>query len=495
MAKSLGNMKASAEKTRELPANLEAEQALLGAILVNNDAFSILPPQLEHYHFSEGLHRAIYESAARLNSAGKTANPVTIRSSLPPEILETRVGELSVSQYLAQLAAGAVTVINAPDYALAIIAESARREIIRVGQGLVELGFNAVDDIEMLDHTDGWKSVLEAVSIELSGKGSFTGNSIAEEYLAMVTKRPANGSKAGVPIALPEIGTVLSERYFFPGRLYGMLSSSGEGKTSLTLQLIHHAIVMGNPVCFLSYDQSGAECVAQMIAQQTRLSMRCQQVGDLTDKQIEEGYSRALEISKMPFQVVDCDSTRDTASKLAGYARSFVKRHRTGKTPLIVIDHIGTIKPDSSDRTADEGTKARNIGQQLKSLAKELNCPVLVLQQRSGAGMKRFNPRPIPHDLYGGETARQPFDGIFYLYRGDVHRKRQLDTAHDEREAEKIRTRFRTQFGEEIDGIAEIGALKVRFGNPNLRRKVEFEAEFTRYISISGQDVDQQEFF
>lgn len=494
MAKSLSNVKA-ADKLKDLPANLEAEQALLGALMINNDAFSVLPPQFEHYHFSEPLHRAVFEAAARLNTAGKVANPVTIRTSLSPEVINKPVGGMSVSQYLAKLCADAVNVVNAPEYAKAIIIESARRELIRIGENLSDLGFHAVDEVEMLDHADGWKAVLEAVSIELSGRGSFTGSSIAEEYLAMVTKRPANGSKAGVPIALPEIGTVLSERYFFPGRLYGLLSSSGEGKTSLTLQLIYHAIVNEHPVCFLSYDQSGAECVAQMIAQQSRLSVRHQQLGELTEKQIDDGYSRALEISRMPFQVYDCDNTRDTASKLAGYARSFVKRHRTGKTPMIVIDHIGTIKPDAHDRSADEGTKARNIGQQLKSLAKELNCPVLVLQQRSGAGMKRFNPRPIPQDLFGGETARQPFDSIFFLYRGEIHMKRQLDTAQDEREADKIRARFRTQFGDEMEGIAEIGALKVRFGSDRIRRKVQFEAELTKYISMSGQDVDQQEFF
>lgn len=479
---------------RDFPVALEAEQALLGALLMNDSVYSSVSALLEPKHFSEPVHQEIFDAIGALIQRGQKPNPVTVKLQMPSG--DKMVGELTMARYLARLVAEAVSFSNAPHYAQAIKETYLRRWLISVGHELSEIAYADGDVSVLSDEAGKAQAAIADICNDLIGKADFYGSNILDDYLRFASKEKDQVDAPGVPIGIPEIGTVISEKRFSAKRLYGMLSSSGEGKTSLTMQLIYRAIADGHPTLLLSYDQTGPECVAQMIAQHVGLEVRRQGSGDMTDKEFDKAFSMAKAISQMPFQVIDCDSTKDTVARLSGYARAFVKRCiGLGKTPFIIIDHIGTIRPDAGDMKSDEGTKARNIGQQLKSMAKALNASVLVLQQRSGSGMKRLNPRPIKSDLFGGEVAVQPFDAIFYLYRAEAHMHKQIETAMDDKEADKIRARFRQQFGGEVEDMAEIGAIKVRFGKATIKRKVRFVAEFTKYISEVSEFDNQREFF
>ncbi len=144
-----------------------------------------------------------------------------------------------------------------------------------------------------------------------------------------------------------------------------------------------------------------------------------------------------------------------------------MKKRGNGKTPFIVIDHIGKVKPRdpklSPDRISGEVTV------ELKSLADEARASVLILNQRNGGGSKRDNPRPISADLYGGEGARADYDAVITLYRPEKYKA--------EREAVAARpsdwATINRVFGSEIEGIAEIAAIKVRFGDPTIRERLE----------------------
>jgi replicative DNA helicase len=129
---------------REAPNNIEAEQALLGAMLVNNDAFYRVSDFLKPSHFYEPLHRRIYEVAADMIRMGKMASPVTIKTFLPAD---EKVGDMTVAQYLARLAAEAVTIINAADYGRAIYDLATRRALIGVGEDMVNIAYDAPVDM------------------------------------------------------------------------------------------------------------------------------------------------------------------------------------------------------------------------------------------------------------------------------------------------------------------------------------------------------------
>ena len=134
---------AGAPAFRSAPHNIEAEQALLGAILVNNDAFDRVSNFLEAKHFFEPIHQMVFDTAASLIRAGKIATPVTLKTFLPAD---TDLGGITVAQYLARLAAEATTIINAQDYGRTVYDLSIRRDLIRVGEDMVNVAFDAPVD-------------------------------------------------------------------------------------------------------------------------------------------------------------------------------------------------------------------------------------------------------------------------------------------------------------------------------------------------------------
>lgn len=468
-----------AERADAHQAESELEFVLLGTLLMHKHAFHNVPQELEPGHFSEPFHQKIFQEMARLHATERPIDLMMVKAALPSE----QVAGMTVAKYLSLMCGAAGMPISVHEQAMTIIRASAKRRGDMIGQNVQQA--SKLGELEYMEEIEAlWKQLGDVVN-DLQMKEDMNGDAAADAYLSSITGARSDASSGGVPICLPELENVLSDHLFREKRLYGLLSSSGEGKTSLTMQIIYAALMAGHPVLMLSYDQTRTECIAQMAAQALGVEVRRQLENTrenplLKQNEVDECYQFARKVFNLPFEVIDCDA-EDTAERLCSYAKRFLKKKANGLTPLIVIDHIRAIKPE--DSRVDEGTKALVIGQKLKSLAKSTGSAVVVLQQRSGAGMRRENPRPIAADLYGGEAARQPFDAIFYLYRAELHMGRQVDTARDDNDADKIRARFRQTFGGEIEGNAELGCLKLRFGNPNTKRHVRFDERLTKYVS------------
>lgn len=477
---------------REMPNSIEAEQALLGACLINNQAYHVVSGFLIPEDFYEPIHRKIWKAVGDLVLKDRVANPVTVMSDLPRDMKIDN--EMTLAQYVARLSTEAVSIINAKDYARTIHDLSLRRSLINIGEGMVNEAFYSEEGATVqaqIDNVEQSVFELSAAHREQNGGGRFAGQAMLSQYLDLVTADPKKRTMHGVPIALPELATVLSERVFEPTNIYGLLAASGEGKTSLLLVLVRAAIGAGNPVLILSYDQSGTQIVSQMVAQEFGIESRIQRGGNMTDKQIDKAADYVRKLAGMPFEVKDCDSSRDTAKKLSRYTKEFIRKNANGKTPFIVVDHAATICPEREDRNADAGTKARNAIQELKACAKTTAASFLVLMQRGTDGTKRFNPRPIKADVYGGQSAVQPWDAIAYLYRAEVYLDEQQNTAKNDKEKNDIEARFIQQYGQNIENTAEIGALKVRFGTTKQKRKVKFIPEYTLYESMYRPEYDQ----
>lgn len=476
---------------RELPDTLGIEQAFLGTLLMTPAALEVVPSFLEAGHFELPAHSRIFEKVMATHRDGKVANLIVVKADMPVD----KIGEKSVSQYLAMLCQMAAIPKVIPQYASIIKMGCVRRGALSLAPEFTDAAY--LDELQIPEELDRLTAELDrlrALALSLEDAGQ---EDAADEYLNAITGAHKASSTGGAPMPLPELSKVLSDHLFREKRLYGLLSSSGEGKTSLTMQILYAAIMAGHPVLFLSYEQSRTECIAQMAAQVIGTDMRRQMEHTaerplLRENEIDECYQFARRLMSHPFEVIDCKA-EDTADRLIHFAKRFIKRKGNGKTPFIAIDHARAIKPE--DGRADEGTKALVIGQKLKSLAKETDSSVLLLQQRSGGGLKRSNPRPVAADLYGGEAARQPFDAIFYLYRAEHHQKEQLDTAADDSEREKIKARFRQTyeipFNVPIDGTAELGCLKLRFGDRSVKAHIDFEPRFTRYKSRAQHQQDQ----
>ncbi|CAN0653126.1 replicative DNA helicase [Nitratireductor aquimarinus] len=467
---------------KPLPHNIDLEQAILGAVLVNNNCFDLVSKVIQPHHFFEPLHGKVFEVIGKMVSVGRKADPKTVKSYLPEG---ERVGEITLGEYLVRLAVEAVAPVQARDYATGVLHHWIDRQIISGCEETISGVYARSPDMDPFSASGALEDRLAKLRGEHIGGGS--GN-LGHQYLEAMTAAQQRQSIAGVPICLDEIAEVISEPCFEAGNLYGLLSSSGEGKTSLTLQMITHALKRGHPVLFMSYDQSGEQCVRQMIAQEHDIEARRQRAGDISEKEMKKAVDFATWIDRQPFEVVKC--TNQTAPQLLSFARAFVKRFANGKVPLIVIDHIRVITPE--DSRADPGTKALGIGQILKVGAEMTGSAFLVLNQRNTSGMTRDNPRPIASDLFGGEGAVTPFDAIFYVYRYKKFYEKRKDIAATDADWKKIHKVFPAAVIEGED-IAQIGAVKVRFGDAAIKNNLIFEARFTRYKSERQNDAELQE--
>lgn len=469
---------------RVVPTNIEAEQALLGALLLNNAVHGPVSRFLEAGHFHEQFHALIYEKIDAMIRAGKTVDPVTMKGYLPAEIKDLKLdGEKATPmQYLARLATLAVPPALALSYAQAVHDMWIAREALSAAQSAVDTILDidpAGDVIGQLEPIEERITALRALRI----RGE-TRRGAGQSYLDALSAAYQRGEVRGVPLPIEEIGDVISEPCFEAGNLYGLLSSSGEGKTSLTVQTILYALRKGHPVLFLSYDQSSEQIVRQMVAQAYDIEARRQRNAKLlSEREFEVCVDFANWLDRAPVEIVKC--TAQTAPKLVGLARSFIKRRSNGKVPLVVVDHIRVITPESDK--GDEGTKALRIGQILKSGAEATDSAWLVLNQRNTFGMRRDNPRPIAADLFGGEGAKAPFDAIFYLYRFMKFLEERRSIASKGADFATIDRVFPSAVRVDGRDLAEIGAIKVRFGDPNIRKTLAFEGRYTRYRSEREQ--------
>jgi len=479
----------------EAPTSIEAEQGLLGAILINNAAYERVSRFLNAADFAEPIHQKIYDVIGAVLEVGKAANPVTIKPFLPAK--EKIAEGVTVSAYLARLAAEAVNVLNAYDYARMIVDMATRRRLIVAAQEIIDAAYDAPPEATPRQMTaEAQAKISNLVDTSVDDGAGYGQKGIGQAYIDEMQAAYKRKEVRGVPIAFDELSRVLSEPCFEEGNTYGLLSSSGEGKTSFTLQLIYHALVRGHPVELHSYDQSNKQIVRQLIAQQHGIEVRRQRVGDLGEKEWAtcQQFAQWLD-EEAPFNIVQC--SHETAAQIVGHARRFVQRPNkrvakalaAGKVPLMVTDHIGTIVP--LDPRADEGSKAKQIGYALKDGARQFAYAHLVLQQRNSKGMARSNPRPIGADLFGGEPAKGAFDAIGYVYRFKKYCEEQKATAAKGADWENIKKVFPSDVHERDQDLVEVGALKVRFGSPYERRQLEFEGRFTRFKPL-GAAVEQE---
>jgi replicative DNA helicase len=475
--------------------NLEAEQALLGCLLIDNALLASEVPFLEPEHFGEKLHRETFIAIADLVARGRRADPITLKAYLPDEDVGP---DYTVSQYLARLVAEAVPSSFIRDYALAVIDSHAARKAATACQDYAGLFLHRDPSKGITDLVAGLEDELGAVrALAPSIKERESISDVLDSFLRKLGEG-RRGEGRSIPLPLPEIADVLQEDGFQAGNLYGLLGSSGEGKTSLMLQILRCAAEAGHPVFLLSYDQSAEQVTRQMISQATGISVSQMtrynppSSNTLSVKEMEMIVTETERLRKLPMGVKKLTNQR--IGSIVSLARSWVGKVRKSRAPdgspwgapLIILDHNRKVTPE--DPRAHEGRIAGAVNGAGKAMAEELGAAVLFLNQRNGKGMGRRVPRPIAEDLYGGETAKEDYDAILYIYRPERWRDEQLSIAKDQNEADEVSRRFmlRKSFNDtprDPENMAEIGTLKVRYGRTGMREFVRFVGTFTKYES------------
>jgi replicative DNA helicase len=480
---------ATAEQSlyRQAPHNIDAEQALLGAILVNNDAFYRVSDFLKPSHFHEPLHRKTYEVAAELIRMGKMANPVTIKTFLPAD---ERVGELTVAQYLARLAGEAVTVINAADYGRAIYDLATRRALITVGEDMVNIAFDAPVDMSPQDQIEDAERRL----FELAETGRYDGGfeSFSDAVKTAVDMANAaymrDGHLSGVATGLRELdkrmgGLQSSDLIIVAGR-------PGMGKTSLATNIAFNIAAAYEPVQqadgtfkagnggvvgFFSLEMSSEQLATRIVSEQTEIPSSKIRRGEITESDFEKLVACAHMMQKLPLYI---DQTGGISiAQLAARARR-LKRQRG--LDVIVIDYVQLMQGTSARAQQNRVQEITEITTGLKALAKELSVPIIALSQLSRQVENREDKRPQLSDLRESGSIEQDADVVIFVYREEYYLKN--------REPKPGSDEYLKWEGEMNDarGKAEIIVAKQRHG-PTGTVQLAFQGEFTRFTDLAEE--------
>ncbi|MCT6871260.1 MAG: hypothetical protein M3Z70_05405 [Bartonella sp.] len=457
---------------KPLPFNaIEAEQALLGAILLDNKHYLQLKPKLQAFHFSDPFHKQLWQWIGDMIIDGRDATPITLK----PFVTDIRVGELTAFAYLVRLTTQAVGNNQLRGLAHTIFDCAAHNALL-----------SFITDVETtLGHVtpaQNASNIFQDVEKNLFNlKQNFfdrvTENSHEAAIDRLMSTYRNEVKRPSIALPLSELTDVLSGP-LEAGNLYGLLSSSGEGKTSLALQIMDYAARHGHEVFFFSYDQSAEQCLMQIASQRLGLATRIIRDKCLSKRDTERYFAELIKLRKLPLHIINChnETIFDLVARLHGYLPK-----QSTRPPLVVVDHVRKVPPSLPN--SHEGRIAAEIGGAAKATARENQLVWLNIMQRKSLRETRENPHPNDSDLFGGEQAKEDYDALLYLYRPEKYRAYRLSRTTNVKRREAI-----CDYLLKWSGKSKLGALKVRFGDPTIWRPLVFEADYTRYASFNPTD-------
>jgi replicative DNA helicase len=473
---------------RTAPHNLEAEQALLGAILVNNEAFYRVSDFLEARHFYEPVHQKIYELSSQLVRAGKVASPVTLKTFLPGDV---DIGGLTVSQYLARLAAEATTVINAQDYGRTIYDLSVRRALIVIGEDMVNEAYDAPVDFEPAKQIEESERRLYEVAESGRYEGGFQAFSqaltTAVDMAAKAYQR--DGKLSGIATGLHDLdakmgGLQHSDLIIVAGR-------PGMGKTALATNIAynvakawqgevrpdgHITTVNGGIVGFFSLEMSAEQLATRIIAERTGIPSSTIRRGGISEQDFEVIRDVSLELQNMKFFVDETGGL--SIAQLVARARR-LKRQRG--LDMLVIDYIQLLSGSSKRGQENRVQEITEITTSLKALAKELSVPVIALSQLSRQVESRDDKRPQLSDLRESGSIEQDADVVLFVYREEYYLQNKEPRPGTEEHAKWM---VEMQM---MHGKAEVIIGKQRHG-PTGTVQLQFDGSVTRFSDLAPED-------
>jgi len=471
---------------RTAPHNIEAEQQLLGAILVNNEAFYRVSDFLEPRHFFEPLHQKTFELMTGLIRAGKVATPVTLKTFLDGNV---DIGGITVAQYLARLAAEATTIINAEDYGRTIYDLAVRRALILVGEEMVNTAFDApVDFAPRLQIEEAERRLYE-----LAETGRYDGGfqrfaqalTTAVDMAARAYQR--DGKLSGLATGLDDLDRMMGGLQ--PSDLIVLAGRPGMGKTALATNIAynvakawqgevhpdgHTLTVHGGVVGFFSLEMSAEQLATRIIAEQTGIPSSQIRRGGITEADFEKLKDHSIELQGLPLYVDETGGL--SIAQLAARARR-LKRQRG--LDLLVIDYIQLLQGSSRRSAENRVQEITEITTKLKALAKELNVPILALSQLSRQVESRDDKRPQLSDLRESGSIEQDADVVLFVYREEYyHQMRKPLETNREKFAEWLAE------GDKVHGKAEVIIGKQRHG-PTGTVELQFDAAITRFGNLA----------
>jgi replicative DNA helicase len=497
-ARTLALAQPSAEPAYRLaPHNTEAEQALLGAMLVNNATYHRVSEFLLPDHFYNPAHQRIYAAAVKLIERGQIADPATLKGYFEQDEALTDIGG---AQYLGRLAASVVTIINAGDYGRTIYDCYLRRQLIEIGTETVNDAYEHDIDLEARQLMEVAEKKLFDLATTGSADGGFQPFVLslrnAVEQAEQAYKR--SGKTSGVSSGFTDLDNLLGGLH--PSDLLIIAGRPSMGKTALATNIAFNAAKAYRPgrgptgevtaedgavVGFYSLEMSAEQLATRVLAEESEVSGDKIRRGEVAREEFDAFIQASMKLESVPLYIDDTPAL--TISAVRTRARRLKRQHGLH---LIIVDYLqllqGTPKPGSEQNRVQEISE---ITRGLKALAKELDVPVIALSQLSRAVEQREDKRPMLSDLRESGSIEQDADVVMFVFREEYY----LGRAEPGRRPEESEDKYNQRYAEwqerfkQVHGTGEVIIAKQRHG-PIGKVTLKFDGATTKFSDYVGRD-------
>ena len=463
---------------KQLPCNIEAEQAVIASILVSNEIYDEISPILDSQKFFDPIHAKLYETIEKLISKGLLANPITLKNHF-----ENNEGlkELGGQEYLIKITKFSTSAKQAIDYANIVQEMHVRRELIKISQSVLDEASTNIDT-----NTTGEEIIqnTEKSLFDLAERGHFNQSFMKFENALKQTIEMAKSAYqneegiVGVPTGLTDLDSRLGGMH--KQDLIIIAGRPSMGKTALATNIAFHAAKniekkeAKSTVAFFSLEMSSEQLSTRILSEQSKIRSNDIRRGKVSEKEFEQFIETSKNIFELPLYI---DET--PAITIAAISNRSRRIKRLFGLELIVVDYIQLMK-SSGKKEYNRVQEISEITQGLKALAKELDVPVLALSQLSRAVEQRDDKKPQLADLRESGSIEQDADVVMFVYRESYYLERKEPTLGSVEHAEW------QQKMDEISHLADIMISKQRHG-PTGNVKVEFEAIYTKFKDLENR--------
>lgn len=479
------NAPAVSEQTPTVPYNLEAEQALLGAILFDNEALFRAGDQIKSEHFYDPVHEKIFDISARLIRQGRVAEPIVIKDRLSDDPGFQEVGEL---QYLAFLVASAPPAHNAPEYAQLIYDLALRRELINISAEVVEKAKDrdgTHDAHDVIEFTERQLFALAESGQANAGFSTFA-TALTESMETLAAAYERDGGLAGISTGLTDMDQRLGGLH--PSDLLILAGRPSMGKTALATNIAFNIAkayqyeigpdgerktTAGGVVAFYSLEMSAEQLAGRLIAEYSGVPSDKIRRGAVTAEEYGHIRDASMEIQNCPLFIDDTGGL--SIAHLAARARRLKRMHGLD---LIVVDYLQLVTPADARASQGRVQEVSEITMSLKALAKELNVPIIALSQLSRQVESREDKRPQLSDLRESGSIEQDADAVMFVYREAYYKGRM-----EPREGTPEHLTWQDEM-DLVRNMAEVIIGKQRHG-PIGTVKLGFDENITKFTNLA----------
>ena len=462
---------------KQMPCNIEAEQAVIGSILTSNDTYDEISTIVDSHKFFDPIHAKIFVTIEELISKGLLANPITLKN-----YFENNEGlkQLGGQEYLIKITKFSTSPKQAVDYANIIHEMHVRRELIKISE-------NLLNDSSNKDTVLSGEKIIEGAEkslFDLAERGHFNRSFLKfenalKQTIEMATNAYQNEEGiVGVPTGLTDLDARLGGLH--KSDLVIIAGRPSMGKTALATNIAFHAAKniqkknLKSSVAFFSLEMSSEQLSTRILSEQSKIRSNDIRRGKVAEKEFEQFIETSKNISDLPLYIDETPAI--TIAAMSNRARRI---KRLFGLDLIVVDYIQLMK-SGSFRNDGRVQEISEITQGLKALAKQLDVPVLALSQLSRKVEQRDDKKPQLSDLRESGSIEQDADVVMFVYREAYYLERKEPTLNSMEHAEW------QQKMDEVSRLAEIMIGKQRHG-PTGNVKVEFEAMYTRFKDLENK--------